>query len=552
MPDQNVITASPVAAEYKQPPAFTLVIFGATGDLTRRKLIPSIYNLFCRRLLPDDFSLVAFARREFSDQAYRDWILRSVKESNPGAKIERDCWNRFAARMVYHRSTFEERAGFASLLQRLTDLAAEDKGPRNCLFYLACHPASYEQIITHLHGIGIPSYCSGIQKPRIIIEKPIGRDLRSAVELNHQLSSVFAEEQIYRIDHYLGKDSVQNLLVLRFANSIFESVWNRQFIDHVQISVCEKIGIGTRGAYYEQTGAMRDIVQNHMMHLLSLVAMEPPYSLRAGAVRDEKVRVLHSLRPITSTCAAGEVVLGQYTAGTIPAGNFATSIGSANTPDNGIIATNGGNPGNGTGGAQRGYLDEPDVAPDSRTETFAAIKMFIDNWRWAGVPFYLRTGKCLPIRISEIGVHFKAIPKILFNAARDINLPPNLLSIRIQPNEGITLRFQVKKPGPATYIEPLNMDFGYASSFGITPSEAYERLLLDAIQGDQTLFTRSDEVEAAWKFIDPIIKGCSQCRPEGYPAGSWGPEKANLLIESDGRRWQLNKRPIEKDESGQI
>jgi len=540
MPDQNVITASPVSAEYKQPPAFTLVIFGATGDLTRRKLIPSIYNLFCRRLLPDDFALVAFARREFSDQAYRDWILRSVKESNPGAKIELDSWNRFAARMVYHRSTFEERAGFASLLQRLTDLAAEDKGPRNCLFYLACHPASYEQIITHLHGIGIPSYCSGIQKPRIIIEKPIGRDLRSAVELNHQLSSVFAEEQIYRIDHYLGKDSVQNLLVLRFANSIFEPVWNRQFIDHVQISVCEKMGIGTRGAYYEQTGVLRDIVQNHMMHLLSLVAMEPPYSLQAGAVRDEKVRVLHSLRPIACQCAAGEVVLGQYTAGPASSANSAGSADPANTP------------GSGTGKVQRGYLEEPDVAPDSRTETFAAIKVFIDNWRWAGVPFYLRTGKCLPVRISEIGVHFKAIPRILFNAPKDLNLPPNLLSIRIQPNEGITLRFQVKKPGPATHIEPLNMDFGYASSFGITPSEAYERLLLDAIQGDQTLFTRSDEVEAAWKFIDPIIKGCAQCQPEGYPAGSWGPPKAEQLIAADGRRWQLNKRPIEKDENGQI
>jgi len=349
---------------------------------------------------------------------------------------------------------------------------------------------------------------------RLILEKPFGRDLASARQLNALLGAAFSENQIFRIDHYLGKETVQNILVLRFANSIFEPIWNHKHVDHVQITVSETIGVEGRGAYYEQAGALRDIVQNHMMHLLCLVAMEAPTSLAPDAVRDEKVKVLGVLRPIARECLANGVVRGQY------------------------------GPGEVLGRAAPGYVEEDGVPEDSDTETFVAFQALVDNWRWAGVPFYLRTGKRMPARITEVSVHFRALPQVLFNAPPFGPMPPNILALRIQPNEGISMRFQVKVPGPAMRIEPFQMDFGYTGAFGREPPDAYERLLLAAALGDPTLFTRSDEVEAAWAFVGPVIEGC-RGRPTKlpvYPAGSWGPQEADALIGADGRAWLLTRR----------
>ena len=346
---------------------------------------------------------------------------------------------------------------------------------------------------------------------RIVVEKPFGRDLQTAHSLNEHVRAIFDEEQIFRIDHYLGKETVQNIMVLRFANSIFEHIWSYDFIDHVQITVSESLGVGSRGGYYDQAGALRDIVQNHMMHLLCLVAMEPPISLTADAVRNEKVKVLRSLRPIAPDCAANGVVRAQYTEGTV------------------------------NGKQMPGYRQSPNVAADSATETFVAFKANIDNWRWAGTPFYLRTGKCMPKRCTEISVHFKDVPQVLFNRPPAEPLKPKVLAIRVQPNEGISLEFQAKVPGLAMKIKPLEMDFDYAESFGSAPPDAYERLLLDATLGDATLFTRVDEVEAAWRYVEPIVDGCSRdCENlRQYHAGTWGPREADKLIEIDGRAWHL-------------
>jgi glucose-6-phosphate 1-dehydrogenase len=347
---------------------------------------------------------------------------------------------------------------------------------------------------------------------RLVIEKPFGRDLASAQHLNTVALQAFTEDQIFRIDHYLGKETVQNILVLRFANSVFEHLWGHDNIDHVQITVSESLGVGQRGSYYDRAGALRDMVQNHMMHLLSLVAMEPPVSLSAEAIRNEKEKVLRSLRPIPPVCIANGVVRGQYTAG-ISAGQ-----------------------------AVADYRSGPGVDPDSGTETFVAFKAYVDNWRWASVPFYLRTGKCLPRRCTEISIHFKDVPQVLFNKPPAGPLPANVLAIRVQPEEGISLEFQAKVPGPAMNIKPLRMDFDYEKSFGTTPPDAYERLLLDAARGEATLFTRSDEVLSAWRFVMPIISGCSQTRPDNlheYPAGTWGPAAAEDLIRADGRQWHL-------------
>ncbi|MBE3070372.1 MAG: glucose-6-phosphate dehydrogenase, partial [Planctomycetes bacterium] len=377
-------------------------------------------------------------------------------------------------------------------------------------------PSAFLDIVGGLAASGLarPGAC-GAPWSRIIIEKPFGRDLASARALNAAVLGVFAEGQVFRIDHYLGKETVQNILVLRFANSIFDPLWNQKHVDHVQVTVAETSGVERRGPYYEQAGALRDMLQCHIMHLVSLVAMEPPVALEPDAIRDEKVKVMRSLRPIPPACVAEGVVRAQYAAGTA-----------------------GGQP-------AAGYRQEADVAPDSATETYVAMKVFIDNWRWAGVPFYLRTGKRMPVRMTEISVHFKAVPRVLFGALARGPLEPNVLAIRIQPNDGISMRFQVKVPGPAMQVEPYQMDFGYADAFQRAP-EAYERLLLDAALGDSTLFTRSDEVEAAWAFVQPILDGC-RTRPvrdlPTYPAGSWGPQEADDLIAADGRQWMLVRRP---------
>jgi len=504
-----------MSAANQVPDPFTLVIFGASGDLTRRKLVPAVFSLFCEGLLPEKFSIVGFARREKSDDTFREEMHEAVKTFARVQPIDESRWREFARNVHYHQSTFEDTSGYRSLKQRLESLAGQSNAPCNCLFYLATQPTQFPLIVEQLEKSEFTRSDSSERRwSRVIIEKPFGRDLDSARRLNEQVKAAFDEEQIYRIDHYLGKETVQNILVLRFANSIFEPIWNQKHVDHVQITVSETVGMEGRGKYYEQAGALRDMVQNHMMHLLCLVAMESPNSLDAGAVRDEKVKVLRALRPIPPVCAVNGVVRAQYTQGTC------------------------------LGEDVSGYRQEDGVSADSNTETYVAFKAFIDNWRWSGVPFYLRTGKRLPARVTEIGIHFKSVPQVLFNTDPAAPMLPNLLALRIQPNEAISLRFQVKEPGPGMHIRPLKMDFGYADGFGKEPPEAYERLLLDVARGDATLFTRSDEVEAAWEFLTPVIEGCAGWGGglPTYAAGTWGPKEADDLIAADGREWHLMRR----------
>ena len=507
------ITDSSSLAEPKGPEPLTLVVFGASGDLTRRKLIPAIFQLWCQGLLPETSSIIGFARSDKTDESFRRELKESTRDylNCCGEPVDDDTWERFARRVFYHRGEYDDASAFDALRKRIEETALANRVPANCVYYLATPPTSFAPIVTQLGLAGLARRGQVSPWARIVIEKPFGRDLQSARELNKQVVSVFDEKQIFRIDHYLGKETVQNILVLRFANSIFEHIWSHDYIDHVQITVAESGGVGQRGGYYDHAGALRDIVQNHMMHLLSVVAMEPPVALTADAVRNEKVKVLEALRPIPLKCAYG-VVRGQYTAGDVE------------------------------GVAVPAYRQIPNVAKDSGTETFVAFKVYVDNWRWASAPFYLRTGKSLPRRCTEISIHFKDVPRVLFNRPPAGSLPPNVLTIRIQPNEGISLEFQAKVPGAAMNIKPLKMDFGYAETFGSAPPDAYERLLLDAAMGDATLFTRSDEVEAAWRFVAPIIEGCTQrcCKNIlEYSAGTWGPREADELIEADGRAWHL-------------
>jgi len=497
--------------------SFRLVILGASGDLTRRKLIPAVYHLFRRGLLPEKFSVIGFARRDWDDDEFRRHLRGAWPDEPKPDDFDSSSWEDFAGCLHYHRSEFGDSAGYRSLRQRIEQLAAGKDGPGNCMFYLATPPEFFPVIVEQLKQARLSGNVgkSGCWS-RVIVEKPFGRDLATARQLNRQINSVFPEKQIYRIDHYLGKETVQNLLVLRYANIIFEPLWNQKYIDHVQIAVTETLGIEERGSYYEKSGATRDIVQNHLMHLLSLVAMEPPVSLDADAVRDEKVKVLKALRPIPYRCVPDYIVRGQYTAGAV--------------------------------GKQEvcGYRQERNVAEDSMVETFVALKVFIDNWRWSGVPFYLRTGKRLPARITEIGIHFKPVPQVLFNVISEAPMAPNMLALRIQPNEGISLQFQVKTPGSALNIKPFKMDFGYTAALGYELPDAYERLLLDVALGDSTLFARNDEVEAAWIFLAPLLEACAQHPDSGvamYPAGSWGPVEADELLAADHRRWTMIKRP---------
>ena len=499
------------------PEPFTLVIFGASGDLARRKLLPAIYGLWVDGLLPPGFSVLGFARTPKTDDEFRAEMREAILQTPRGQPLDESAWSAFASRLYYLAGDYGDAAAYSALADRATALAAAGKRPRHCLFYLATPPSVFVQVVRGLKGAGLAVSGGGGAWSRLVIEKPFGHDLASARALNAEVLAAFSEGQVFRIDHYLGKETVQNILVLRFANSIWEPLWNQKYIDHVQITVAETVGVEGRGSYYEQAGALRDIVQNHMMHLLTLVALEPPTSLEADAIRDEKVQVLRALRPLADECMPEGLVRAQYAAGT---------------------------PG---GQAAPGYLEEKGVAPDSVTETYVAMKIQIDNWRWAGVPFYLRTGKHLPARITEISVHFKPIPRVLFGAPRRQAVQPNVLAMRIQPNEGISLRFEVKVPGHAMKLEPYQMDFGYMEAFRRGPPEAYERLLLDAALGDSTLFTRGDEVEAAWNFLAPVLTACSApAKPKGglpqYPAGTWGPAEADRLIEADGRRWQIFRR----------
>ena len=483
------------------PEPQAIVIFGGTGDLTRRKLLPALYRLFLEKLLPEGFALVGVARDALDDDGYRAMLREALGEFAPGLELSR--WEEFAARVGYQRLDFQDAASFAALRERLerTDPEAGTGGSR--LYYLAVPPTAIAQVVAGLDAAGLCSPCPGASA-RIVVEKPFGHDLESARELNRLLLEAFAEEQVYRIDHYLGKETVQNLLVFRFANVIWEPIWNRNVVDHVQITVSETVGVERRAGYYEKAGALRDMVQSHLLKLFALAAMEPPAAYDADSIRDEKVKLLSSVR----TLEPGDVVRGQY------------------------------GPSHPSAARMAGYRDEPGVAPGSRTETFAALRLCVDNWRWAGVPFYLRTGKRLPSKSSEIVVRFRPAPHPILDRVQSDRPVPNALVLRVQPEEGISLFFEAKVPGLRGPLQPVSMDFFYASAFGVKPPDAYERLLLDAMLGDATLFARRDEVEVAWGLVDPVLRAwAAEGEPEPYPAGSWGPEAAESLLAADGRRW---------------
>jgi glucose-6-phosphate 1-dehydrogenase len=494
----------------RTPEPCTMVIFGATGDLTSRKLVPALYNLTRERRLPGGFSVVGFARRDWDDDHFRQVLLDGTNANSRSGQVDQALWEAFAQGISYHRSSFDDPEGYAGLVNRLAAIDAQRGTGGNRVFYLATPPESYPEIIRQLGAHGLHRSPNG-GWTRIIIEKPFGRDLASAQSLNQDVLGVFDEEQVYRIDHYLGKETVQNILVFRFANGIFEPIWNHRYVDHVQITVAENIGVQDRGGYYDQSGALRDMIQNHLMQLFALVAMEPPVAYDADAVRDEKVKVLRALRRINPERIAESTIRGQYSAG------------------------------NADGRPARGYREERGVTTDTRTETYVALKLFIENWRWAGVPFYLRSGKRLPRRVSEIAVQFKTPPFLLFNhTPTPMNeIDANVLAIKIQPDEGITLKFGSKVPGQPQ-IRPVTMDFRYGTSFGVASPEAYERLLLDCMLGDGTLFTRRDEVEASWSLMSTILDGWSRDTrtPEPYEAGTWGPAGADEFLARDNRVWR--------------
>ncbi|MEP6937654.1 MAG: glucose-6-phosphate dehydrogenase [Chthoniobacterales bacterium] len=491
------------------PQPCTVIIFGATGDLTHRKLIPALYNIAADGELPPALTVVAFARREKNDESFRKELEEATRKFSR-QEVRDDLWDGFAQSIFYHRSEFQDMAGYKSLGARLEQIDRERGTAGNRLFYLAVSPDQFEPIVKNLREAGLNKTREG-GWVRVIVEKPFGVDLASAKKLNNVVRSSFSEDQTYRIDHFLGKETAQNILVLRFANAIFEPLWNTRYIDHVQITAAETLGVEGRAGYYEGAGALRDMVQNHLLQLLCLVAMEPPTDLGADSIRDEKVKVVRSLRRFAPEEVAQHVVRGQYGEGAI------------------------------NGKTVAGYRQEEKVNPESKTETFVALRVLIDNWRWADVPFYIRVGKRLPKSGTEISVHFKKAPLVLFNKERS-TLDHNVLVIRIQPDEGISLRMQAKMPGTSFRIDPVKMDFHYGTSFGKASPEAYERLLLDAMSGDATLFARRDEVEQAWAFIDTVenawaSKG-SASKLFDYPAGSWGPEEADDLLARDGRSWR--------------
>jgi glucose-6-phosphate 1-dehydrogenase len=486
----------------------TIVIFGGGGDLAHRKLLPALYNLHLDGLLPPRIAIIGVGRKPTTDDEYRAFARDGIEKFSR-RPIDGQMWETFAAALFAGIADLDGADGLAPLGARL-DIIEHERGlSGDRIYYLAIPPTLFAPTVGQLARSRFVPPPDG-RAARVIVEKPIGRDLESARAINDAIAAVFDERQIYRIDHYLGKETVQNILVMRFANSIFEPLFNHRYVDHVQITVAEEEGVGTRAGYYEQAGALRDMVQNHILQLLAMVAMEPPHSLDPDVIRDERLQVLKSLRPLAGDDADANVVRAQYGSGFI------------------------------AGRPVPGYREEANVSSRSATETFVALRVFIDNWRWAGVPFFLRTGKRLPKRASEISVHLKGVPPILFNADPSARLDPSVLSIRIQPDEGFSLGINSKVPGPHVRIYPVKMDFHYGSTFGGSSPEAYERLLLDVIVGDATLFMRRDAVEAAWQWVMPILERWARRGDVGlcsYPAGDWGPPDAERLMQSTGRRW---------------
>jgi glucose-6-phosphate 1-dehydrogenase len=497
----------------RAPDPCAIVLFGATGDLTHRKLVPALYHLALEGHLPSEFAVVGQARRDWSDEQFREELKSSMaNDKDRGAEFE-TLWPEFAAHLAYSVGEFNDPDTYVRLKQKLSQLDGSHGTRGNRLFYLAVSPEYFSVIIEQLGKAGM-IYRAHQESPwsRVVIEKPFGHDLQSARELSRDVSSVLAEDQVYRIDHYLGKETVQNILALRFGNAIFEPIWNRRHIASVQMTVAEEVGMaGGRGGYYDTAGAIRDMVQNHMMQLLCYVAMEPPVNLSADAVRNEKVKVLQALPTWSAEDVSQNVVRAQYTAG---------SIQGAEVP---------------------GYLQEKGVAPNSTTGTYVALRLTLNNWRWAGVPFYLRTGKRLPKRATEIAIEFHRPPTALFSEAEgDGDRGTNQLVLRIQPNEGASLGMMAKIPGSRRRLQEVRMDFRYGTAFASPPPEAYQRLLLDVMLGDPTLFTRTDEVESAWRFITQILEAwdAGYAPPVSYVAGTWGPEAADALLARDGAHWR--------------
>jgi len=498
-------------SKHRGAPPTVVVIFGASGDLTARKLIPAIYNLACDGLLPADFYLVGFGRKPIPDEEFQQVAAGAIREFSR-RELTDDVWHRLAPRTLYVSGGYDERAAYDRLAARIDHLEQQIGQPLQPLFYISTPPSVFAPIIQNLGASGLAArHLRTAHQAKVIIEKPFGKDLATAQALNRTLTSVFEEPQVYRIDHYLGKETVQDLLVQRFANAIFEPLWNRNYVEAVQITVAEEVGVGTRAGYYEQSGCLRDMIQNHTMQLLALTAMEPPVSLDAEAVRDEKVKVLNAVQPLRLDGPDPDIARAQYTAGV---------LGGQSVP---------------------GYLEEADIAAGSATESYAALRLSINNWRWHGVPFYLRSGKRLARRVSEIAIRFKCAPGSLFAASDRFQLAANTLAFQIQPDEGLSLILNAKIPGLETRTQPVKMNFKYATTFGSNTPEAYERLVLDAMIGDGTLFIRGDEPERSWQLVTPVLEHWQAQGRAGldtYAAGSWGPPAAAALLAAHGHEWR--------------
>jgi len=495
-----------------------LIIFGASGDLTYRKLIPAVFDLYKQNSLPQNFAVLGVARSSFTDDSFREKMKDGIRQFATAKDAPEEDLNSFCEKLHYLSINTDDGNEYSKLKDRLLLLDKEANTTGNYIFYLSTPPALYPLIPKFLAEQGLNNQDDGFR--RIIIEKPFGTNLKSAIELNTSLKEDYTEDQIYRIDHYLGKETVQNLLITRFANGIYEPLWNRNYIHHVEITAAENIGVENRGGYYDHAGALRDMVQNHLLQLVALVAMEPPMSIDSEAIRNEKLKVFQALRPMSDDDLFKNVIRGQYTAANIK-GKYAKS-----------------------------YREEKGVDPESRTETYVAMKLFIDNWRWGDVPFYVRTGKRLPTRVSEIVIHFKAAPQRLFPETTDLRNDENQLVLRIQPDEGILLKTKMKVPGSGYQVKTVNMDFHYSQLKDTYLPEAYERLLLDCMIGDSTLYIRGDALEATWKFVQPLIDFWEE-NPDaplhGYPAGSWGPEHADDLIEEKNLTWRYPCKNLSDD-----
>jgi glucose-6-phosphate 1-dehydrogenase len=492
-----------------RPEATIFAIFGAGGDLTRRKLVPALYNLFLDHWLPDQFSIICLDRSEMGRDKFLQHLRQGLDEFSRRGKAEGGSWKDFASHLAFTTADFEDPGCFSALAKRLAAQGKAWATRANTIFYLAVPPRMVEPIT---RGLAKARLNLNRERSRIVVEKPFGRDLTSARSLNQILTTTFEESQIFRIDHYLGKETVQNILAFRFGNTLFEPVWNRRYIDHMQITVAEQVGVGHRGDYYDHAGALRDMIQNHLLQILCLVAMEAPVSFDDNEIRNKKVDVLHAIRPISRDQINQFAVRGQYGGGWIE------------------------------GERVSAYRAEPLVAPDSHAESYAAVKLFVDNWRWQGVPFYLRTGKRLAARISEVAIQFQPVPHHSFPPGSLLDWRPNRLLLSIQPEEGILLRFEVKHPGPTMQLSPVMMQFYYRDAFKIAAPEAYETLLLDVMRGDATLFMRADQAEAAWSMLAPVLEAWEGIKPTDFPnyqAGSWGPEEAEVLIAKDGRSWVM-------------